>query len=231
MRDASGGLPRRWSCATTTARPSADAAAVASGAMDWGSAVTAFVVVFPAELPDKTMVATLVLTTRYRRPLAVWCGAVSAFAIRKDTGLLTALNQSSSGGPGPAHLSLDEDGKTALVANYGGGSIAVLPLAADGRLEGPAQFIQHAGSSVNPDRQKEPHAHHILTDPSNRFVYVTDLGIDKIMIYRFDAATRSRRTRAGWVFRSSISTPRRRRSRSRSSGTPSTRASYVRGRP
>jgi len=118
-------------------------------------------------------------------------GSVSAFAIRKDSGLLTALNQRSSAGPGPAHLSLDEDGRTALVANYGGGSIAVLPIAADGRLEGPTQFIQHSGSSVNADRQKEPHAHHILTDPSNRFVYAADLGIDKVLIYRFDAATRS----------------------------------------
>ena len=104
---------------------------------------------------------------------------------------MTALNQRSSGGPGPAHLSLDEAGGTALVANYGGGSIAVLPIAADGKLEGPTQFIQHTGSSVNPDRQKEPHAHQILTDPSNHFVYVADLGIDKIMIYRFDAATRA----------------------------------------
>jgi putative Ca2+/H+ antiporter (TMEM165/GDT1 family) len=56
--------------------------------MDWGSAVTAFVVVFPAELPDKTMVATLVLTTRYRRPLAVWCGAVSAFAVHVTLAVL-----------------------------------------------------------------------------------------------------------------------------------------------
>jgi len=118
-------------------------------------------------------------------------GSVSAFAIKKDTGLLTALNQRSSVGPGPAHLSLDEDGKTALVANYGGGSIAVLPIAADGTLEGAMQFIQHRGSSVNPDRQKEPHAHHILTDPSNHFVYAVDLGIDKVMIYKFDAATRA----------------------------------------
>ena len=118
-------------------------------------------------------------------------GSVSAFAIRKDTGLLAALNQRSSGGPGPAHLSLDEDGRTALVANYGGGSIALLPIAADGRLEGPTQFVQHTGSSVNADRQKEPHAHHILTDPSSRFVYAADLGIDKVMIYRFDAGTRS----------------------------------------
>jgi putative Ca2+/H+ antiporter (TMEM165/GDT1 family) len=56
--------------------------------MDWGSAVTAFVVVFPAELPDKTMVAMLVLTTHYRRPLAVWCGAVSAFAVHVTLAVL-----------------------------------------------------------------------------------------------------------------------------------------------
>jgi len=118
-------------------------------------------------------------------------GSVSAFAIKKDTGMLTALNQRSSAGPGPAHLSLDVDGKTALVANYGGGSIAVLPIAADGTLEGPTQVIQHTGSSVNPDRQKEPHAHQILTDPSNHFVYAVDLGIDKVMIYRLDAAKRA----------------------------------------
>ena len=116
-------------------------------------------------------------------------GSVSAYAIVKATGMLTPLNQGSSGGPGPAHLSLDESGKYALVANYGGGSIAVLPIAADGKLEGPAQFIQHRGSSVNPDRQREPHAHHILTDPSNHFVYATDLGIDKVMIYRVDASS------------------------------------------
>jgi 6-phosphogluconolactonase len=118
-------------------------------------------------------------------------GSVSAFAIKKDTGMLTPLNQRSSAGPGPAHLSLDQDGRTVLVANYGGGSVAVLPVAADGRLEGPTSFIRHSGSSVNPDRQREPHAHQIIVDPSNQFAYVADLGIDKVMIYRFDAAAHS----------------------------------------
>jgi 6-phosphogluconolactonase len=115
-------------------------------------------------------------------------GSVSAFAIKKDTGMLTALNQASSAGPGPAHLSLDQEARAALVANYGGGSIAVLPIASDGRLEGPTTFIRHSGSSVNPDRQRAPHAHQILVDPSNQFAYVADLGIDKVMIYRYDAA-------------------------------------------
>ena len=117
-------------------------------------------------------------------------GSVSAFAINRESGLLTPLNARSSGGPGPAHLSLDRDGRTALVANYGGGSVAALPIAADGRLEDAASVIRHTGSSVNPDRQREPHAHQILVDPSNRFAYAADLGIDKVMIYRFDAADR-----------------------------------------
>ena len=116
-------------------------------------------------------------------------GSVSAFAIDKTTGRLTPLNQRSSNGPGPAHLSVDEEGRVVLVANYGGGSIAVLPIKADGSLDGPTSFVQHSGSSVNPDRQRAPHAHEIIVDPSNRFVYVPDLGLDKVMIYRFDAST------------------------------------------
>jgi len=114
-------------------------------------------------------------------------GSVSAFAIDKATGMLKALNQATSGGPGPAHLSLDAPGRTVLVANYGGGSIETIPIKADGSLDAPASFIQHTGSSVNPDRQKEPHAHQILVDPANRFAYAVDLGLDRIMIYRFDA--------------------------------------------
>jgi 6-phosphogluconolactonase len=114
-------------------------------------------------------------------------GSVSAFAIDRASGQLKPLNQASSAGPGPAHLSVDGEGRLVLVANYGGGSIAVLPIKADGSLEGPTSFVQHTGSSVNPDRQREPHAHQIVVDPSNRFAYVADLGLDKVMIYRFDA--------------------------------------------
>ena len=68
-----------------------------------------------------------------------------------------------------------------LVANYGGGSVAALPIEADGRLKPATAFIQHTGSSVNPKRQKEPHAHSINVDPDNRFAYVADLGLDKIL--------------------------------------------------
>ncbi len=113
-------------------------------------------------------------------------GSVTAFAIDQSTGKLRALNQQPSGGTGPAHLVVDKTGRNVLVANYGGGSVAVLPIGADGRLAQPSATIQHTGSSVNPERQKQPHAHSINLDPENRFAYAADLGIDKIMIYRFN---------------------------------------------
>jgi 6-phosphogluconolactonase len=74
------------------------------------------------------------------------------------------------------------------VANYTGGSIAVFPIGDDGSLGNVVSFVQHTGRSVNPERQAGPHAHQILTDPRNQFAYVADLGLDKILIYRFDAA-------------------------------------------
>ena len=114
-------------------------------------------------------------------------GSVSAFGITRETGALVALNRQPSVGAGPAHLVVDHSGRNVLVANYGGGSVAVLPIAPDGTLRPASAFIQHTGSSVNPQRQKEPHAHSIIVDPADRFVYVADLGIDKVMIYRLDA--------------------------------------------
>ena len=114
-------------------------------------------------------------------------GAVSAFAVDAATGKLTLLNQKSSGGSGPCHLQVDQTGKSVLVANYGGGSIAALPVNADGRLGEPACVIQHKGSSVNPQRQEGPHAHGIYLDGANRLALVADLGLDKLLIYRFDA--------------------------------------------
>jgi 6-phosphogluconolactonase len=115
-------------------------------------------------------------------------GAVSAFAVDRSSGLLKTLNQQPTVGAGPAHLIVDKDGRNVLVANYGGGSVVVLPLEKNGKLKSPSAFVQHTGSSVNPQRQKEPHAHSINLDAANRFAYVADLGLDKILIYRFDQA-------------------------------------------
>ena len=115
-------------------------------------------------------------------------GAVSAFRIDRASGRLTLLNQQSSGGGGPAHLTVDRDGRNVLVANYGGGSVAVLPIGADGRLSPASAFVQHTGSGANPQRQQGPHAHSVNVDRANRFAYVADLGLDKVLVYRFDPA-------------------------------------------
>jgi 6-phosphogluconolactonase len=115
-------------------------------------------------------------------------GAVSAFSIQADSGKLTLINQVSSDGEVPAHLTLDKSGKHILVSNYDGGSVAVLPVQQDGRLGAASAFAQHKGSSVNPKRQKSPHAHAIALSPDNRFALVADLGLDEILVYRFDAA-------------------------------------------
>lgn len=114
-------------------------------------------------------------------------GGVVAFSIDKETGNLTKLNEQPSGGAGPCHIIVDKEGKNVLVANYGGGSVSALPIGEDGRLEEPSSTIQHEGSSVNPQRQKGPHAHSVNLDPAGRFAFVADLGLDKVMIYRFDA--------------------------------------------
>jgi 6-phosphogluconolactonase len=115
-------------------------------------------------------------------------GAVSAFSIDLKTGKLTFLNQVPSHGAGPCHLSLDKTGKNVLVANYDGGSVAVFPVDADGRLREASAAIQHKGSSVNKERQEQPHAHCIFTSPDDRFALAADLGLDKVLVYRFDPA-------------------------------------------
>lgn len=118
-------------------------------------------------------------------------GAVTAFAIDAASGRLRALGQQPSGGDGPCHLEVDKSGKTVLVANYGGGSVEAVPIKADGSLEAPTTFIQHRGSSVDKGRQEGPHAHFITTDAANRFALACDLGLDKVMVYKFDPANSS----------------------------------------
>jgi 6-phosphogluconolactonase len=113
-------------------------------------------------------------------------GMVCAFAIEPDDGALTPLNRQSTAGEGPCHVAVDRAGRNVLVANYSGGSIAALPLEEDGRLREAASVIQHEGSSVHPQRQQQAYAHAVTLDAAGRFVFAADLGIDKIMIYRFD---------------------------------------------
>ena len=113
-------------------------------------------------------------------------GAVTAFYIHESTGEISFLNQQATGGGAPCHVSVDATGKYLLVANYGGGSVAALPIGTDGRLAEASDFVQHQGSSVNPRRQTEPHAHAIMIDESNNYAFAPDLGLDKILIYQLD---------------------------------------------
>ncbi len=115
-------------------------------------------------------------------------GGVSAFSIDAASGKLTLLNQQSSGGAGPCHLVVDAAGKNVLVANYGGGSVASLPIDALGQLSAASAFIQHAGSSIDKSRQEQPHAHSINLDAANHFAFAADLGLDKVLIYKFDSS-------------------------------------------
>ncbi len=116
-------------------------------------------------------------------------GAITAFAIDRKSGALTALNTVSSGGGGSCHLVVDKTGRALVVANYGSGRVAAFKVNPDGRLSGPISVMQHSGSSVDPKRQTGPHAHAVVLSPDNRFVLVPDLGLDQIRIYRLDAAT------------------------------------------
>jgi len=113
-------------------------------------------------------------------------GAIGAYAITDD-GTLKQLNQKTSSGAGPCHLVVDRAGKHVLAANYGGGSVCVYALNDNGDLGDQTALVQHKGSSVNPSRQKEPHAHSINVDSANRFAFAADLGLDQVLVYKFDA--------------------------------------------
>jgi len=115
-------------------------------------------------------------------------GGVSAFSIQPD-GQLHFLNEVASGGADPCYVSLDATGKYVLVANYTGGSISVFPIQQDGSLAAATAFIQHKGSGPNRERQEAAHAHWIETSPDNRFAISADLGMDELLVYRFDAST------------------------------------------
>ena len=114
-------------------------------------------------------------------------GTVSAFARDRESGALTAIGERrESRGAAPCYLSLDRSGRFLFVANYVGGSVAVLPILADGALGDATSSVQHAGRGPHPQRQTGPHAHCIVPDPANRFVLVADLGIDRVLVYGFD---------------------------------------------
>jgi 6-phosphogluconolactonase len=115
-------------------------------------------------------------------------GGVTAFAINKQSGKLTLLNQVSSLGVDPCYITFDRTAKFALVANYTSGSVAVFPLLEDGRIGKATAFVVDNGTpGPNKARQEGPHAHNIYVSKDNRFVFVADLGLDEVLAYKFDA--------------------------------------------
>lgn len=113
-------------------------------------------------------------------------GTISAFAVDQKTGKLEFLNKRLTHGTDPCHVLVDKNGKYVLAANFMSGSVCILPVLADGSLREASDFIQHQGSSIDPVRQIGPHAHSVTLDKANRFAFVPDLGLDKVMLYKFD---------------------------------------------
>src|SRR6267378_4074462 len=120
-------------------------------------------------------------------------GAVSTFAIASNPVALTRLNEQQSEGGSPCFVSVDRSGRVVLVANYNGGSVALLPIQSDGALAPATKIVQHTGAGPNTERQAAAHAHCILADPSNRFALAADLGADRVFVYRLDLDDKSLR--------------------------------------
>ena len=125
---------------------------------------------------------------------------VNAFSFDPATGKLTFLNSGSAGGNGPCYVSVDDKKQMVFAGNYGGGSLSATRLNSDGSLSGDVQVIQHEGSSVNKSRQDKPHVHAVVLSPDNRYLFVPDLGTDKVNIYSIDSKKSKPLTPSGQPF-------------------------------
>jgi 6-phosphogluconolactonase len=128
-------------------------------------------------------------------------GGVSAFAVDPQTGGLNLLNRQPTGGADPCHLSLDPSGSWLMAANYNSGSLTILPVLPDGRLGPGSDYVEHAGAlGPNPQRQDAAHAHMLQFDPGGRFVLASDLGLDRLYVYRLEGESgRLRPHTPAWV--------------------------------
>lgn len=111
-------------------------------------------------------------------------GGISAFRFNKDSGTLTLLNKKISAGAHPCYISINKNGKNVVVGNYSSGTIAVSGINFIGSVSQPRQVIQHKGSSINKQRQEKPHVHSTVFSPDYKYLFASDLGIDRIMIYK-----------------------------------------------
>lgn len=114
-------------------------------------------------------------------------GGVSAFSFDEATGKLNFINSQLSNGDNPCYVSIDNSGKWVAVGNYSGGNLSILPVKDDGSLGEAVQTIQHNGTGANKERQEQAHVHAVVFTPDGKYLAVTDLGLDKIMLYPFSA--------------------------------------------
>ena len=159
-----------------------------SGAMEFVSKATG--ITNPSYLALDSTQRFLYAVNELRTYEGTPSGTVSAFAVDPRTGTLEFLNKRLTHGTDPCHVLVDEKRRCAFVSNFMSGSVCVLPVLEDGSLGEASHFIQHQGSSIDPVRQRGPHAHSVSLDAANRFAVVPDLGLDKLMVYEFDPERR-----------------------------------------
>jgi 6-phosphogluconolactonase len=140
---------------------------------------------FLAVSPDKQFIYSV--NENFDSSQKGFTGSIVAFTFDKKNGTLTEINEASSGGKNPCYVSIDKTGKWLFAANYTSGTLGFLEINKDGSLLQLKSVIQHSGSGSNAQRQATPHTHAAFLSANNKYLYVPDLGIDKMMIYRFDA--------------------------------------------
>jgi len=128
-------------------------------------------------------------------------GGVRAWRIAPGDDLLSPLNQQPTGDMGATHLAINPGGTMLLIAHYGGGSTALVPLAPDGALKPVISLVKHVGASAHPTRQTEPHAHGVAIDGGGRFFFIADLGTDEVIVYQIAGGGQLERVSA-WKARS-----------------------------
>jgi len=131
-------------------------------------------------------------------------GKVSAFSFNKSNGKLHLLNSQFTGGDGPCYVAISRNDKWLFVANYSGGSVAVFSINKNGSLHPYEQLIQDSGSSINKARQEKAHVHSTVFSPDENYLFTPDLGMDKVMVYKFNPQSEHLLTPASPSYESTI---------------------------
>lgn len=139
-----------------------------------------------SDLDPSFLVASPDGTRLYVADRSTGDGRIVAYGIDREAGTLSRLNAALTGGGGPCYCSVDATGQCVLTAQYGGGTVLVLPIDDEGRVGEPTAVLEHEGSGPNAERQSEPHPHAFLAGPDNDYAYAPDLGADRVFVYDID---------------------------------------------